>query len=169
MSFTEITPAQLAINPFTTIGKEWMLVAAEKDGKTNALTASWGGMGVLWNKNMIFVFIRESRYTKEFIDAAETFSVTVFDHEKYAAMLGYMGKVSGRSEDKIAAQALTVKHSGNTPYFEEGKLVFVCKKIAHQPLLGDCFVDSALNGAFYADRDYHTMYCGEILAVLQKD
>ena len=70
------------INPFKLIGKNWGVITAEKDGKINAMTASWGGMGVLWNKNVMNIYVRESRYTKEFLDAGDLFSVTFFD-EKY--------------------------------------------------------------------------------------
>lgn len=74
MNFKEMKPEELQKNPFTMIGKEWLLVTAEKDGKANTMTASWGGMGVMWGKNTAFIVLRPQRYTKEFIDSTETFS-----------------------------------------------------------------------------------------------
>ena len=88
--------SKMSFNPFTKIGNEWMLITAEAGGKVNTMTASWGGMGVLWGKNVAFIFIRNSRFTKEFVDNSCNFSLGIFDHEKYADMLGYMGRVSGR-------------------------------------------------------------------------
>ena len=66
----------LEFNPFTKIGSEWMLITASDGEKTNAMTASWGGVGVLWGKNTVFCFVRDSRYTKEFIDKSDNFSLT---------------------------------------------------------------------------------------------
>ena len=60
----EIKPEELQKNPFQMIGKEWLLVTAEKEGKTNTMTASWGGVGIMWGKPVAYVFIRPQRYTK---------------------------------------------------------------------------------------------------------
>lgn len=166
MEFEKINPNEINKNPFDLISKDWALVAAQKDGKVNALTASWGGVGVLWNKNVVFIFIRNSRYTKEFLDSANTFSLTFFNHEKYAETYKYFGSVSGRNEDKIAKQGLTVARAENTPYFAEGKLAVICKKLSAMPFAPNNFTDSNLLPAFYGDNDMHVMYIGEIVSVL---
>ena len=98
MSFKEIKPEELQKNPFQMIGKEWLLVTAEKDGKANTMTASWGGVGVMWGRNVAFIVIRPQRYTKEFIDASDKLSLSVLD-EEYRKTLSYLGSVSGRDED----------------------------------------------------------------------
>lgn len=123
----ESSPKDFSANPFKMIGDDWLLITAEKDGKTNAMTASWGGVGVIWNKNVTYCFIRDSRYTKEFVDKGETYSLCVFDHEANKEMLGYMGSVSGRTEDKVEKCGLTVEKTENTPYFAEAKTVIICK------------------------------------------
>ena len=73
MKLTKKDIANFTFNPFTKIGKEWMLISAcdekREDKKINTMTASWGGVGVLWNKNVFFCFVRPQRFTKEFIDA----------------------------------------------------------------------------------------------------
>lgn len=74
----EISVKDLKFTPFD-LKNEWMLVTAEKDGKVNTLTASWGGLGIMWNKEVAFVVIRPQRYTKEFIDGTGSFSLTFFD------------------------------------------------------------------------------------------
>ena len=93
-------PANLfETNPFTKIGSDWMLITAGDKEKANTMTASWGGFGVLWGKNVAYIFVRESRYTKEFLDKKDTFSLTFFEGHKMD--LKYLGAVSGRNEDKI--------------------------------------------------------------------
>lgn len=140
-----------------------MLVAAtDKDGKTNAMTASWGGLGVLWGKKVAFVFIRPQRYTKKFVDDAENFSLSFFE-ESYKPMLGYMGKVSGKNEDKIKKSGLTVQDKDGAPVFKEASLTLICRKMYRQTLEEDCFVDKTNIGKWYPQKDYHDMYVAEIV------
>lgn len=148
---------------FSLIGDRWMLVAAtDKDGKTNAMTASWGGLGVLWGKKVAFVFIRPQRYTKKFVDDAENFSLSFFE-ESYKPMLGYMGKVSGKNKDKIKKSGLTVQYKDGAPVFKEASLTLVCRKMYRQTLEEDCFVDKTNIGKWYPQKDYHDMYVAEIV------
>ena len=165
--FYEIKPEQIEKNPFTMIGKEWMLITAETAGKANAMTASWGGMGVLWNKNVVFGFVRPQRYTKEFLDAGDRFSLTFFD-ERYKKDLQYFGTVSGRDEDKIFKAGLTVEHAEGAPYFSEGNLVILCKKLYAGTIDPDAILSPEIDKAIYPDQDYHTVYIGEIVKVLLK-
>ena len=104
----KIKPEELTENVFHLINDDWMLVAAEDGGRTNAMTASWGGVGILWGKKVAFVFVRPQRYTKEFIDKSDKLSLSFFD-DSWRKMLNYMGTVSGRDEDKIAASGLHVE------------------------------------------------------------
>lgn len=147
---------------FSLIGDRWMLVAAtDKNGKTNAMTASWGGMGVLWGKKVAFVFIRPQRYTKQFVDEAQRFSLSFFD-ESYKKMLGYMGKVSGRDEDKIAKSGLTLTVKDGAPVFKEASLTLICRKLYRQTLEKDCFIETDEIGKWYPSDDFHDMYVAEI-------
>ena len=107
MEFKKTDIKTMEMKPFEKIGSQWMLISAEKDGKVNTMTASWGGVGVLWGKNVVTVYIRPQRYTKEFVDANDTFTLSFFDGN-YMKELGYLGKVSGRDEDKIAKSGLHV-------------------------------------------------------------
>ena len=148
---------------FSLIGDRWMLVAAtDKDGKTNSMTASWGGLGVLWGKKVAFVFIRPQRYTKKFVDDAENFSLSFFE-ESYKPMLGYMGKVSGKNEDKIKKSGLTVQYKDGAPVFKEASLTLICRKMYRQTLEEDCFIDKTNIGKWYPQKDYHDMYVAEIV------
>ena len=167
LEFKELDPAELEGNPFEMIGKGWMLVTAEKEGQVNAMTASWGGMGVMWGKNVAFVVIRPTRYTKEFIDATDTFSLA-FLEDSYRKTLNYFGTVSGRDEDKIKTSGLTVLHDEQTPYFKEASLVLVCRKLYAQQYDPKCFIDQEPDSKWYPEKDYHTMYIAEIAKVFQK-
>ncbi len=165
-NFKEISPEVLRKNPFHLIGKEWMLITAGDGDNVNTMTASWGGLGVMYGKNVAFLVIRPQRYTKEFIDREETFSLSFLD-KKYKSTLNYLGSVSGRSEDKIAKSGLTVVHSDSTPYFNEANNVLICKKLFKQPMNGDSLLDEKLENTWYSNKDYHILYIAEITKALQ--
>lgn len=164
--FKEISVKKLDKNVFEMIGKQWMLVTAEKDKKVNTMTASWGGLGVMWGKNVAFVVIRPERYTKEFIDNSDSFSLT-FLKEEHRETLRYLGTVSGRNEDKIEKSGLTIEHIDETPYFSEGEIVLKCKKLFNQYFDEKSFVDKSILDKWY-NNDYHMLYIAEIEKVLVK-
>lgn len=168
MPFTEIQPEKCICNPFQTIGKDWLLITAEKEGKVNTMTASWGGFGVMWGKNVAYIVIRPQRYTKEFIEASDGFSLTVFD-ETYRKTLSYLGTVSGREEDKIKNAALTIQYEQNIPYFNEANLVLLCKKLYAQDFLPENFIDQNSKNKWYPNHDYHCLYIAEIYKFLIKE
>jgi len=166
--FKEIKPEELDKSPFQLIGKDWMLITAEKDNKINTMTASWGGLGVLWGKNVAFIFIRPQRYTKEFVENSDTFSLTFFD-KTFKKELGYLGSVSGKDEDKISKANLTIQHSDSTPYFDEANISIICKKLYAQDIKPECFISSDLDISMYPEKDYHTLYIAEVEKVLIKE
>lgn len=165
--FIEIKPEELKKNPFEMIGKDWMLITAKKDNEVNTMTASWGGVGVLWNKNVAYIFIRPQRYTKEFVDGADKFSLSFFD-ESFKKQLGYLGSVSGRDEDKISNSKLKVDYSEDIPYFEEANTVLFCNKLYAQELNPESFILEELDEKNYPGKDYHTMYIAEVEKVIIK-
>ena len=158
----------LNMNPFTKIGKEWALISAGDKNKCNTMTVSWGGVGVLWGKNVVYIFIRDSRYTKEFIDNGEFFSMSFFD-EKYRDALSYCGKESGRNvDDKFKGAGLTPAFRHNIPYPDEANLVLLCRKMAAVPITEDTFVDPQIMPKWYSDNDMHLMYVGEIIEAVAR-
>lgn len=168
MSFEKFDITTLPFNPFKSIGQEWTLISAKKDGVVNTMTASWGTTGVFWGKNVITVGIRPQRYTKQFVDAADVFTVTFFggDHKEE---LGYLGSVSGKDEDKIAKVNFHVTEvEEGAPTFEEGTMVLVCKPLMVTPLDPQDFKDAEIDGKWYAAKDYHVMYTAEIIAAYRK-
>ena len=156
---------QLIINPFTTIGEEWMLITAGNEQKYNMMTASWGGLGVLWGKNVSSIYIRPQRYTLEFLDSSDYYSLSVFGKE-YRSALAYCGAHSGRDVDKVKETGLTPVFNSEAPFFEEAKLVLVCRKLYKQKLEPDCFSDISVNSHCYPENDHHFLFVGEIVEAL---
>jgi flavin reductase (DIM6/NTAB) family NADH-FMN oxidoreductase RutF len=163
--FQEIAPGEIRGNPFQMIGSDWMLITASKGDDVNTMTASWGGLGIMWGRPAAYIVIRPQRYTREFVEAAATFSLSFLD-SRYKPQLDYLGSVSGRDEPKIARSGLTLAEVDGTPYFAESSLVLICRKLYHQRYDPACFIDPSLEEN-YPKQDYHTLYIGEIITVLQ--
>lgn len=166
----EISVSELNINPMTMIAKEWMLVTAgNKERGYNTMTASWGHLGSIWGHGgglpTAVIYLRPQRYTKEFVDREELFTLCVFP-EEYKKALGYLGRVSGRDEDKVAKTGLTPVFDGDTTYFAEAKLVLVCRKLYQATLTEEGFHDKSILDEHYPTRDLHDMYIGQIVKVL---
>ena len=165
--FKETDAKLLQENMFKAIGSDWMLVTSGNSQNFNTMTASWGGIGILWNKNVSFVFIRPQRYTFEFMEKNEYYSLSFFD-KKYKSALTFCGTNSGKNVDKIEKTGLTPNFSESSPYFDEAKMIIICKKIYTDFIKPEAFIDKTLEKN-YKDKDYHKMYVGEIVKVLVKD
>ena len=167
MEFKKITPDKILENSFDLIGKTWMLVTTQKpDGSYNTMTASWGGTGVLWGKNVVFVFIRPQRYTYELMENCQNFSLS-FLEESFRKKLGFCGKVSGRDKDKIKECGFNLHIENETAFIEEGFLSLTCKKLYFGDIQQSGFIDEELLKN-YTQKDYHRMYVAEITGVYKK-
>lgn len=169
----EINFSELKINPFELIAKEWMLVTAgTQDTGFNTMTASWGHLGSIWGhgggRPTAVVYVRPQRYTKEFVDREQRFTLCFFD-PSYRSALGYLGSHSGRDGDKVSHVGLTSVFSDGTTYFAEAKLVLVCRKLYQAPLLESGFVDKSVVEDNYPQRDFHDLYIGDIEKVFVAD
>lgn len=167
MDFNEIALSQTTIDPFAKIGKEWMLITAGNEDNFNTMTASWGGMGVLWGKDVAFTFIRPSRYTFEFTEKEEYFSLCFF-REEYRKALALCGRVSGRDCDKVKDAGLTPTFIDGVPCFEEADMVLICKKLYSQPMDEKFVADDSVGQHYQPGEPYHNMYVGEIVKVFKK-
>lgn len=147
----EIKHENFQENAFEMIGKDWLLITAEKDGKVNTMTASWGGVGVLWNKKVAYIFIRPQRYTKEFVDFSDRLSVCVLPNS-YRKELAYLGNVSGKDEDKISNANLKVQKYEDVPYFDEARLTLICRKLYAQDLKEECFIEKDIIDKWYPQK-----------------
>ena len=143
-----------------------MLITAEKpvDGqpKANTMTASWGGAGVFWGKPAVTCYIRPQRYTKEFIDKEELFSVSFFK-DGHRDALKLCGSVSGRDHDKIKEAGLTPVFIDGVPAFEEADTILICRKMYRTSMNPADFIDKDADSKFYPEKDYHDMYIAEIV------
>lgn len=168
MAFKEISIEELNFNPFHMISKDWLLITAGDEAKSNTMTASWGGLGIMWGKNIATVYIRPQRYTKEFVDNNDLFTLSVLP-EEYRKALNVCGTVSGKDvADKWEQAGLKPYYTEGTTAVEEADLVFVCKKQYHQTMLPECFDEKENDGRWYPEKDYHIMYMAEIVKVLKK-
>jgi len=162
-TFKKVDPEDIRDNVFKLIGADWMLITAGTVDSYNTMTASWGGLGVIWNKKVCMCVVRPQRHTRQFMDRADTFTLTFFE-EKYRLALELCGTKSGRDIDKAAATGLTPV-AGDLPgttRFAQARLVLECKKIYYQDLDPGNFLDPAIGG-LYPENDYHRMYLGEIV------
>ncbi|MDO4285042.1 MAG: flavin reductase [Eubacteriales bacterium] len=174
--FTEGKIREEAVNPIHDFGDEWMALAAGNEERGyNVMTVAWGHFGALWERDShanrlptVICYVRPGRYTKEFMDREEYFTLTVFP-ESCKKALGYLGSHSGRDGDKAKAAGLTPVYLENATCFAEGKTVYLCRKLYHAPLVEEGFVDRGLIDFNYPERDFHEMYVGEIVKVLVND
>ena len=148
------------------ISDDWALVSAADGKNWNTMTISWGSIGELWGKDVVFAFIRPQRYTKEFMDKSDYFTVSFFD-EKYKDALRICGTKSGRDCDKVSLAGLTAEYDGEAVYPSEAKLVIKCRKIAVQKMDNTGFIDGSIESN-YKSGDYHFIYIGEIEKVIEK-
>ncbi len=165
--FKTITPGQIKDNVFKLIGEDWMLITAGKEDAFNTMTASWGGLGILWNKTVSCCFVRPTRYTYEFMEKGNTYTLSFFS-EKYRRALEICGSKSGRDGDKISETGLTPCLAAyDAVTFKQAQLVLVCNKLYFQDLIPRNFIDPQIE-TNYPKKDYHRMYVGEILTALQQ-
>lgn len=161
----EIRPEEIQMNPFTLIGKDWLVLTAGNEDGYNGMTVSWGHLGCLWSPNRptAIAYVRESRYTKEFMDKSSMFTLSLISDRK---ALGYLGSHSGRSEDKFANAGIKPMFIDGTTAVEGAKLVLVCRKLYSAPFVTEGFTDKSIPASDYANGDLHTMYVGEITKTL---
>ena len=156
--FKEINPTELEnMNAFRAVGKEWFLITAEADGVKNAMTASWGFLGNLWNKNAAVCFVRPQRFTHTLTEKADRVSLCFFG-DGYRAELGKIfGRMSGRDLDKAEAAGFHYTCLDGVPAFEEASLVLVCRKMYADKIKEENFLDASVDAACYPAKDYHTV------------
>lgn len=162
--FKEISAKEIRDNAVSLIADEWGLVTAGTPDGYNTMTVSWGALGELWGKDMVTIYIRPQRYTKEFLDANDYFTLSFYPESEKKA-LAYCGAHSGRDVDKAAETGLTPVFAEKAPYFAQAKLVLVCKKMAVGRFDPQGFVEPSVMDN-YAAGDFHYIYYGQIEKVL---
>jgi flavin reductase (DIM6/NTAB) family NADH-FMN oxidoreductase RutF len=140
-----------------------------QSGKFNAMTIGWGAIGTRWSKPAVWVAVRPSRFTFEFMEKYQDFTLTVFP-DSYSAALSLLGTKSGRDGNKIEESGLTPMPSMNvgSPTYQEAELSIECQKIYWQDLQPSNFLDPTIIKS-YPNQNFHRMYIGEIVSIQGED
>lgn len=165
--YKQIAPDKIPGNIIKMLSEDWMLVTAGNDQKFNMMTASWGGLGHLYNKPVAFCFINPSRYTHQLLDNGDTYTLTFYT-ETYRDALKYCGSHSGKDGDKVKATGLTpITTPNGSKAFGEAWLIIECRKMISQPIYPNGMHDAKLKQE-WEGKQTHTMYIGEIINVWAK-
>jgi flavin reductase (DIM6/NTAB) family NADH-FMN oxidoreductase RutF len=163
----EIKIEQLDFPVFQTWDSGWfVLTSGDWNNKSfNVMTVSWGSLGCMWNLPIAMAVVRPTRYTYEFINRYDNFTLCAFP-SKYRKALNLLGTKSGRDGDKISESGLTpcAAIKVTSPIFEEAELTIECRKLYWQDILPEHFLDENIH-THYPENDYHRMFLGEILSV----
>ncbi len=162
--FKEISPKEIPDNLIKAISDEWMLITAGNENGYNMMTASWGFAGEMWGEDSVIAMIRPQRYTMKFVEENDYFTLSFYGDNK--AIHKVCGSKSGRDVDKTAETGLTPVFSDSTVYFNEARLVLICKKQYLDALKEECFTDTEPLKCY--DNDYHNIIIGKIEKVLIK-
>jgi flavin reductase (DIM6/NTAB) family NADH-FMN oxidoreductase RutF len=167
--YVEVPIEHLQINPFTAIGGDKILITAGTPDNFNFMTASWGAMGVLWERNTVTVYVRTSRHTRTFLEASEGFTISFLPPEMKDVLI-WCGEHSGRAVDKLKESGLKptfipAPSGGERVAFKQATLIFSCTKAAAVPLNADVFLLDGIKD-FYQGGDYHTQYIGFVDSIL---
>ena len=184
--FEEINPWDLNENVFQSIGKDYMeLVMGNPETGANAMTAAWGGLGVMWNVPVAFVVVRGEKYrhSRPLMDKEPLFT-TCFLGEEFKEAKNYLGTAHGWDDpQKIESAGLHTGWCGtdlihdekiglgthvHTPFIEESRLVLICEKVCEQELPRECYKDAALWEKWYTKQDQHKLYIAEIIGAFKK-
>ena len=165
MSFVEISAKEIDKNAIRLISEEWALVTAGSRDKFNMMTASWGFLGEMWGKDCAIAMIRPQRYTLEFMNQNDNFTLSFYGDNK--AVHKVCGSKSGRDIDKAKESGLVPIFDNGAVYFEQAELVLICKKLYTSQIDKEGFVDKECL-KWYPDNDFHKMFVGEIVKVLKK-
>ncbi len=166
--FQEISWKELNQNAISMIGQDWMLISAGNSADYNMMTASWGTIGWLWERPVSTIYVRPQRHTHNYTERAEYYTLTFYD-DPDKEVLRLMGTVSGKNFDKMNYEGLTplVTPNGSIA-FEEAYLIIECKKLYSSVLKESEFNVTEPMNDMYPERDFHTVYIGEITGVWTK-
>lgn len=147
--------------------KKWALLTAGDSDKFNTMTISWGGLGTIWGKPVATVYVRTSRYTHDFMDANDFFTVSFYP-EEFKQILGVLGSKSGRDMDKMKGSGLTPVQTGESMSFKEAEITLICRKLFRQQLDVTSIPEDVAK-AMYEGQAPHDMYIGEIVEIIRQD
>lgn len=167
--FKEIEFTEVKENVVDLLKNRWALVTAGDSNGYNTMTVSWGAVGELWGRDMATVYIRPQRYTEEFLNSNDYFTISFYPQELKNQIHGVCGSKSGRDVDKAKQAGITPCFTEDAPFFEEAEIVLVCKKCAKAKFDADTFIDTEIMERWYPQNDLHYIYYGSIEKVLIKE
>jgi flavin reductase (DIM6/NTAB) family NADH-FMN oxidoreductase RutF len=159
----------LTVKAYSLWDKDWLLLTAGdfSSNQYNTMTVSWGGLGSLWERPIVTVFVRPGRYTYRFMEEYDTFTLCAFPPQYHKA-LALLGAKSGRDGNKISESGLKPVASQHVaaPIFAEAKFALECRKIYWDDFAPEHFLDAKIHEN-YVEKDYHRIYIGEIVAAYE--
>lgn len=149
-----------------TVFSDYKALLTAGDGDDfNTMLIGWGALGTIWARPAATVYVRESRYTKEFMDKQDIFTISFLD-KKYMKDEMVLGTISGRDGDKIAKTSLHPKHLDKGVTFEEASVTLICRKMYTQKMDLSAMPEDVQKHD-YANGDLHVTYIGEVLDVIK--
>lgn len=162
-NFIKTDTENLKDNVFSLIGNDWMLITAGEMNSWNTMTASWGQLGIMWNLPVSVCYIRPQRYTAEFVEQNEFYTLSFFS-EQYRNALKFCGSRSGRDYDKAKETGLSPMQTENgSVAFEQARLILECRKLYTDVLKKESFASGQHMNRHYPNDDFHRIYMGEIV------
>lgn len=168
MKYKKAAIEELRENPFTMFSQDWALLSAGDRQSFNSMTVSWGSAGTLWGKPVATVYVRPQRYTLEFLQKNDLFTLSFFTPQQHGQLAPF-GSKSGRDCDKYALAGMQPQFTGGTVFADGARLVLLCRKMSCQHMTPDSFIDGDIDTLWYPNRDYHQVIVGEVLEVLVQD
>ena len=154
------------VNSFGIFDDDWALLTAGSADKFNTMTISWGGLGTLWSRPVATVYVKPVRYTHQFMERSDCFTVSFYG-EEFRGALTLLGSRSGRDGDKVAAAGLTPVPLEGSVTFKEAKVTLLCKKIYRQDMDTSAMPPEVVR-EFYQGEAAHTMFIGEVVDIIGK-
>ena len=164
MIYKTVDPRSIKDNLIKCLAEEWALITAGGSDNYNMMTASWGFFGEMWGSDSIAMVVRPQRYTMDFIENNDYFTVSFYGDKKDVHKI--CGSKSGREVNKTKETGLTPVANEKYVYFKEARMVLIVKKQFVQQISEDAFIDKTIIDKWYPEKDYHNMIIGKIEKVL---
>jgi len=164
--YRKIEPTDIKDNVIKLIGKEWMLITSGNEDSFNTMTASWGGLGEIWFKPVSMITVRDTRYTYEFLQKNDYYTLSFFP-DRLKNKLSLLGSKSGRDADKVKEAGLTpIDTPKGSKAFSEARMIIECRKLYSEPFNKESILDKDIvNKVYGSETSMHTLYIGEIVNV----
>ena len=161
-----MSKVNLELDVFSRFEDKWALVCAGDESGFNAMAISWGGLGTLWERPVATVYVKPVRYTWEFMQKHDKFTV-IFLPDALKKAVGIMGSRSGRNCDKVSLAGLTPVFLDGAVTFAEAETTVVCRKIYSQDLDRSTMPKDVI-ADYYTVEEPHTMFVGEVTEILNR-